>query len=126
MFVFFYAHEVLHNMLKLHKHTSTMCLFKVDFESCPLKILPASSKALNSEQFSTLSLSATEELAGHQQGSRLFLSPQPAAYRQMHKEFNRVDLMRKQRRTMEAVNAMDQLPSPPQPIGQTWCIDRGQ
>lgn len=57
---------------------------------------------------------------------QLFPSPRPAAYRQMHKEFNRVDLMREQRRRGEAAGAMDPLPSPPQPIGQTRCIDGGQ
>lgn len=56
----------------------------------------------------------------------MFPSPQSAAYRQMHKEFNRVDLMREKRGRGEVVNAIDLLSPAPQPIGQTRCIDRGQ
>lgn len=43
----------------------------------------------------------------------------------MHKEFNRVDLMREKRRTGGAVNAIDLLLSPPQPIGQTGVLTEG-
>lgn len=42
----------------------------------------------------------------------MFPNPLPAAHRQMHKEFNRVDLMRGKQRTEEA--AIDLFPSPPQ------------
>lgn len=56
----------------------------------------------------------------------LFPSPRPAAYRQMHKEFNRVDLMRGWRRELgKPIDVMDLLHNPPQPIGQIGCIDRG-
>ncbi|TKS82169.1 Cytoplasmic phosphatidylinositol transfer protein 1 [Collichthys lucidus] len=80
----------------------------------------------NSKVKSSQNNTATVVLTTTSRALRLFPSPRPAAYRQMHKEFNRVDLMREQRRTGEAVNAMDLFSSPPQPIGQTRCIDRGQ
>lgn len=54
------------------------------------------------------------------------LEAQPAAYRHMHKEFNRVDLMRMRGRREEAVDAEDQLLSPSQSMGQSRCIDGEQ
>lgn len=59
--------------------------------------------------------------------SDCFPAPGPAAYRQMHKEFNGVDLIRESRGELEKLSMVWICPPhPPQPIGQTRCIDRGQ
>lgn len=57
-------------------------------------------------------------------------SPWPAAYRQMHKEFNRVDLMREQRRGGWGCGVWLSMLWICSPLHlsqcQTSCIDRGQ
>lgn len=113
----------------LHKHTQKntqpLCSYS---RTRSMRILPVYWAACKHGAFQSL-LSGPRPYWSSLTTSRALLivsHPPAVAYRQMHKEFNRVDLMREQRRTGEGVNAMDLLSSPPQPIGQIRCIDRGQ
>ena len=110
---------------RTQKNTQPFCSYS---RTLSMRILPVCWAACKHGAFQCL-LSGPQPYWSSTTTSRalsIVSHPPAVAYRQMHKEFNRVDLMREQRRTGEGVNAMDLLSSPPQPIGQIRCIDRGQ
>lgn len=109
------------------KTKNSLCLLKENFYCCLWKSLQCIYQTVNVMYFSAFSqfhshsgahwppagLSDCFPAPGQQPTDRCIRS-------------NRVDLMRAQRRTGEDVNGMDLPPYPPQPIGQTRCIDRRQ
>lgn len=105
-----------------HTYLIEWTLLHIDCTGSSQKLLPLKNFS-ESSKFTCFVLGFVVSIS---RASLLFPAPKRAAtYRQMHKEFNRVDLMRARSGGCCRCHCRwYSLSSPPRPIGHTWCIDR--